>query len=557
MSTSDSTLESSLVLLEELALEDPELRLEFLGSRSSFPESQAGQADEARQRAAQRRHLEWFLLERPSEKLGGVPAQMLAEEWLERADSLERDGLEALSGSMAGVFEVTGVSLERGVWLRDLFGFGEYPLLEPEAATELSAGDLVVGRVFPVGDGLYRLSPAASCFRNRSLVEALHGDVERLRASRRGTLRIAQDELERLFFLPGALPATPSRSEVLRQTRSELTEVGLETHEVDALIDELVQAAASGDEGGGAVTEVLNLLAFETEVDLERARRALADLWAVLRAEEPASTPATASAEPLGTARAARNRRDMEDVRAALERFDEGRRSGRDLEALFSELEADLGLESSGGEDDDFAPDFPGVVGALVEEFIWDASRVDGPTAAEGLASLRSLSEYAAPIGVFEELGARELVDFCARWSLDQGRLRDARGARELLGALRAFCEWSEEQHAHALWKSFEGSWEALAEELPRHAELRRALGSSDEPAGELFELFALDGTRATLAPFDRSHRDEGEARLDLEAELAGRLRRGDLLRGARRGTRFACAAAYPAVLKGYLQPAG
>src|SRR4051812_41892897 len=163
--------------LEGLVREDPILAREFGESAPEFFQGRFDPARQAEDALARRRHLEWFLLERTSPALDGLAIQRLAEVDPERSGLDDPLRLAALMNSHAGIFEVSGVKPGEGLWLRDLSSGGEYPVLEPEAAQVLEKGDLIAGRIFPTTNGPHRLSRAAAFYRNRSLLDALRGDL--------------------------------------------------------------------------------------------------------------------------------------------------------------------------------------------------------------------------------------------------------------------------------------------------------------------------------------------------------------------------------------------
>jgi hypothetical protein len=405
-------------------------------------------------------------------------------------------------------------------------------------AHELALADLLVGRVFPVGDGTFRLSPAITGFRDPGLLSAVRTDVERLRRGRRGVLRIEQIELERLFF------DTPRRAAAAGDPRAailaELAATGLAEDDVADIVH-AIETAASAAAGEDAMTELLNRLAFDTSVDLGRVRVALIELRALAQQPRPRRVAPARRAEASAS------------VAAALAKFDEGRAAGADLEALFRELESDLGVDASDDEDVGEAPDFPGVVGAMVEEFLWELERERGDAAAAASAELRLFGRYAEKIGVYENLGARDLLDFAARWLLDEGEVHDAERAARILEALRGFCLWSEERHAHPLWSSFAPLWSRLRESLPRIAALRaRAEPAPD--AGTAQEVLAVDeGSVELKVPLGRA-----PARtVTIEPSLAAALRPGDLVRLSEATGAARLAACYPPELKELLASKG
>jgi hypothetical protein len=495
---SAETIERAIeVLLQRLAA-DAALQKELAAARQEF--FPGGPAD-GLPPEGERRLLEWFLLERPSPALGGVPIVAL-EELVE-----EPEVVAALRDSTAGVFEVSSVATGEGLWLEDLLHGGQRPVAEEEALDGLAPGDLLIGRLFPVGGGVARLSPAVTCFRNPALARALRTDLEQIRSGRRGVVRVGQAELERLFHGASAGPV-PAPSEVRRGTRAALVALGLPPEEAAALIEAVGRAASEGRAGG--VTELLNHLAFETEIDLEAARRVLIDQWEA----ECASRSGPPAAHAGG------------DVSAALAAFDEGRAAGQDLEALFQKLERDLGLEpEAAGDEDEGVPDFPGVVGAVIEEFLWDTEREHGTARAQGFAVLRCLGAYASDVGVFEELGRAHLVDFAGRWLLDESGLADPDQVAAVLAALEAFCRWTEERHAHPLWTLLEPAWADLSDAVPRLVRFRQQLAAS-EPGRGPFQVLRVE-SEAALVAGEGGH----EWMVPLTREQASHLRRGDLVR--------------------------
>jgi len=478
-------------------------------------------ADEARRMA--RRHAEWFLLERPSDALGGAPAEWALHNLAELdAPELEESALQALLSSRCGVFDVTSVKAGEGAWVRDLGAGGEYPLHEPEASRELAPGDLIVGRLFAVGESLYSVSPAAGVFRNARLREALQRDVESLRLGRRGVLRLSQLELEVMFWGGGGF----ANAEPLARAREFFARAGLGAVEIEALFQELAATPyepgrwVHGVRDGLAV--VLERLAFETHVDLEQARRLLLEAWPAL-ANPQRAAPTVAS-----------QRKDAVrgDVRAAMDAFDRGRDAGRDLEELFRELERDLELESEEIDPDAIdgapAPDFPGVVAAMVQEYVWETEREHGPDAARAAAPLAKFAQFGENIGVFENLGAHELLLFAALWLPERGALTSADEARAVLSALQRFCDWTQETQDIALGDAYREHLAGIELLLPRliEANAQRDGASSDPERGALYELLALEGVAGRV----RDRRGD-ELDVGLPSGLAARLAPGDWLR--------------------------
>lgn len=523
MTVSQAALESEFATQERELLLKPDLAREFVNSQVHFFAARDG-ASIARDTLSHRRHLEWFLLERASESESGVPLELLVHERAQSPDpeDVERDTvLAALLGSLASIFEVTSVVDGEGLWVRDLAGGGEYVLTEPELSGRLQLEDLVVGRIFPVGDSLHRVSNAAGFFRDERLSNAVRKDLERARAARTGSLRLSQLELEKMF-----LGSTAGREEedAWVKAREYLGKCGVAPERVEhvhAVLraqpydpENLVAGAADGL--GTALTE----LAFEGGVDLEAARVLLLAAWVQL--SRPVEQNAVRTREPRRSADGG------VDVAAAMKAFDEGRAEGRDLEQLFDELERDLGIDEDDNEEEAIAPDFPGVVGAMVEEYLWELEQEQGPEAAAAHAVLRRFAEYGADIGLFESLSVRELLVFGAVWLPEVGGLEGPEDARATLEALRDFCRWCETAQSVPLAQAFESGPSGMLESLPRVMAVNRAREGGVAPdEGSLHEVLAVEGSRVVLGDA------QGERlEVDLEPELAGKLVPGDRIRG-------------------------
>ena len=540
------TFEQGLALYTALVGEKPDLARELEASRVDFGPVPGDPSD---RKLYERRHLEWFLFDRHCESLQGAPVEALYGLWQERAlderpevGELGRAYLE----SIAGVFEVTSSRAGAGVVVDDLLGLGTYEVEEREAAGELQPGDLVVGRLHPIDAARYRFSPAAGAFRNPGLVEALRGDLEGMRQGRRGVLRIQQNELEKLFFASTASPevAAPSAPGGTYEDGQEravaaMRAAGIAPETCGEVLSAVGDSIAVGDPE--LIGDILDQLAFDTEVDLEELRRAFAEMADAYRRRS--STDAGASpAAPDRT------------VAEALQEFDRGRAAGGDLEELFGALERSLGVDAD-EEDaalvDGDAVNFPGVVGAVVEEFLWDVGRQGGEEAAVAMEPLRLFARYASKVDVFEELGAEQLLDFCARWILDESDL-DPDQARGLLQALESFCAWCEEQHAHPLKTAFSEKLGALRESVPRLIALR-ACTPADPLSPGAYRVCAVDGEAALVEEVAPVGEPGERLHVPLDGALAEGLREQDLV-CLTAGTPQRIGRLYPAQLEGVLQ---
>ena len=513
-----SVVEDVLTRCLERVAAVPELHAELEASARDFFVHGSPSGTTRETLLAARRHLEWFLHERPSAAAGGRPLEGLLEEL--GVGEAER----ALVDSFSGVFEVEEVLAGEGAWVRDLAGLASYALAEPGAADMFEVGDLLVGRLFPLERGLHHLSRAAGFFRDDELRAAVVRDLERLRGEGGShVLRILQGDLERMFFQPSAAATDPAAAaeagpDKVAEARAFLRTAGLSSSDARRLLARLT--AAPFDPGRlvhgarDALGDALDQLAFHTHADLDEARKLLTQAWA------------QRSAEGAGPA--------APDASSALEAFDRGRLAGRDVEELFDDLERDLALagDEGPGELDEGAlspaPDFPGVVGAMVDEFLWERGRKGADVAS--LECLRTLARFASAIGVFEELTAAELLRFTTFWLLEHRELDSPKEARRLVVALGAFCEWAEEGHEHPLASEFGETLTLLEESLPRAVSLNLALGRAARDAGDTGELLHYLGTDGGAARVRDG--DEHEHAVIVPAALRALLRPGDPLRG-------------------------
>ena len=395
-------------------------------------------------------------------------------------------------------------------------------------------GDLIVGRIFPLGEGRYHASPGDGVFRDPRIVAAIEQDLERLREGRsHAVMRLSQRELEGMFFgglleLASQPPADgePQAADeaAVAELESFLLGGGVEPSIVAAWLERmrLSPRDASGlvPESDALLTAILEVLAFETELDLDRARLLVLGAWPALQAAGEAARAERAEARASG---------ETVDVRTAMAEFDRDRAAGVDVETSFRELERKLGLDEEDGEGEAPAPDFPGVVGAMVEEFLWEAKLEHGEERARELEGLRLFASYTQKLGVFENLGARDFLAFATFWLPESRELSEAGEAERIVGALEAFGAWALETHGvEALESGLAESLASLRESLPRAVVANALLPAAGETQGELFTfLGSLEDGGARV----RGLGDE-DRRVVLDGALCRHLREGDLFRG-------------------------
>jgi hypothetical protein len=505
-------------------------------SRDDAQNSVCGARGESASKSADRRHLEWFLFEHAPAARAALVVEELLDTWRSRAPARLCEKTEAFLQSVTGIYTVMQSEAEAPVVLRCMTGMGSLGLGGAQTRGVLHPGDLVVGRLFPLGDGLHHLSPAAGIFRDPRLLAAIERDLEALRASRsRKIMRLSQFELESMFFGGGgSLAEATVDTNALEELREFLKLSGIPAEQVATWFKALGRRPCAADSltpgVGDSLAEVLETLAFDSDLDLDRARALL--LAALPALQGPDSGPSTAPAASHGDGN--------DHVAAAIKDFDRDRAAGLDVESSFLALESKLGLDDDDSDDDSEAPDFPGVVGAVVEEFLWETQAKEQKLH-EGL---RLFASYAHKIGVFENLGARDILSFAAFWVPESRQMKNGAEAERLMTALGAFGQWVVETHGiDVLDDELGDSLEHMRTSLPRAVVANALLPRVRDVEGELFAFVAAEGS-------DRGRiRDKAgvEREVSLPTQLASVLESGDLLRGFTRADgEFQVACCYP-----------
>ncbi len=576
MTLAPSTIERCLEVLGGLVRGLPELSAEFEASVESFFQgARPGAAGDPRETLlAGRRHLEWFLLEHHSATLRGSVAEKLAPAFRETVQAQLADeedaepqiealgaALESLLRSHTGVFEAESTGAEEAVWARDLGGFGTYALLTEGLEGRLRHGDLLVGRLYPAGDGGNVASPTIAIVRSPEVGAALTRDLARVREqSAVNVLRIGQRDLEAMFFSGredlGAPESTPveqgtegvpaSGGDPMQEALRALQAAGL----TEAMARDALRVLSSAPRDPARLVHgvedpmaaVMETLAFESEVDLGEARAALIQAWDLISPRAVSPSRGADQGDAHG---------DTEGPEAghaeAVEAFARGRERGEDATALLQKLEEDLGIAGDGPEEEGAeapAPDFPGVVGAMVDEMRWELQATRDGFDPTSLDPLQHLAAFARPIGVFEELKGRDLFQFATFWLQETGALGSDAEAQALVVALREFCEWALDAHEVDLGSEFLDALDGLETSLPRMRRANDALSAAQgapqgpppaEGEGEGYTVLSVDETQPEA--FETSGdqlrpRGGGEPLTVILPEvLRPHLEAGDLLR--------------------------
>ncbi len=524
-------LHRALVTLRDRALADHRLAAEFQRTRREFFGVDSHQAV---RHTAELRCIEWFLLEQESLALAATPIGVLKQPG-------DDDSLES---SRVGVYLVESVTADRAE-VRDLQDDEMEDLAIPPGVIE--AGDLVVGRIYPASRGTWHPSPAIAIYRpGHAIGEAFRRDLERLEIDR----RLTQIEIEKLLLQQ----ATHNREMTPVQDPPRLSAVaGAPGHrQVERIEAELETVMAQGGAPGlttqisdslaqttrmGTVTApLLEQLAFETKVDLDRVRRLLLELW---NAHHAVEAPVE-DAAPSGS-------QQVEDVSGGtlgqrLARvLDEGLSKKRDVEDLFRQLEAMAGIDGDDEDEDDALVDAgraildaaegvdmgAGDFAPLVTEYLWETKR--SGTSAEGTLQLWvGLQQNAAiPHANLEDITAQDVMRLLLHCYLRAQPRARADSVRAAYAELEQFSQWAETTQELSLKDALRGSSGALLDHLERLQDLGVALSSAPTADASAPLLLRVEDTGADGFGV-RS--DEGSHWILADKATSQLVREGDLL---------------------------
>ncbi|MCP5023792.1 MAG: hypothetical protein GY930_18745 [bacterium] len=510
-SDAEQAVRSGLDALQALALKQVGLQTEWDEAWGEFSQ-EAPPFENAQKKgsAACGRFREWFLLERHSATLMGTPMDRLLSEWRASHPDFTEHVEPLFLSSFTGIFEVGDLVEKQGAWLRDITGFGEFALQDPEGSGELHTGDLLVGRLYPVPGSLHVASGDATWIRSADLSKALEQDLNRMYGEGAKILRLAAPDLEAMFFHPNAPHRDASQSEATKEgaqsesaiaeAREFLTLAGWDRSDIERLFTELkgspLDPSALAASAGDPVGQALEQFAFHTQVDLAEARRILTQAWMAFGKKQTAPEAAVTAANQGSC-----------DTQEAVDRFAAAQASGGDMEHHFHELEQSLGLPADPVEEDtEKSPDFPGVVGAMVAEFQWDLERQNKAIPCWN-DRLQPFAEYTRTIGAFEDLSRREVLSYCCFWTLEQDLLEGPGAAEETVQALEQFTLWAQQEHEMPLYEECKTLLGDLQSSLPRIVELNALVADQPAPDGsDSGQLFSVGETQdnGTTALIDR-----------------------------------------------------
>lgn len=542
-----------------LAAEWQRARREFFGGDGRVPDG----ADASAAPPAELRFAEWFLLERESDLRGEVPAQLP-----QYAEAGER-----LLDSQSGVFLVeapTGAA----VAALDLQDDTVLELVVPPGS--LQGGDLLVGRLY--GNGGARWTPSTACavFRpGTEIGRAFQRDLQKLELDR----RLQQIELEHLLLrrpdhqagptaaaaeqpvvdpVGGSAAAGASlESPAEPSVPLEHLEADLERMLVDAGSDlsaaGLSQQLLLAVRPGPVVGPVLEQLAFDTTVDLDRLRELLVQIWNAhhrdeLDEQEPLA-PKPAPGETLGE--------------RLVRTLDEGLAQHRDVGELFAQLERMAGIEpepeddaaaaaddeADGDPDDDgeparardrddedddaaearFGDPEAGDLQPLVEEHLWETGRSADPT-----SSLRLWAELQRNLPLprtdLEQVTPGDLMRLLLHVYLGAAPAGRARAVRSTFEELRTFYDWAAATQELAFGAVLDQCRGALLDQVDRLQAAGQALSTEDRGRSRpaILQIEDLDGNG-----FGVGDDDGGHHWIPAVPQVTSNLQVGDLLLGS------------------------
>jgi len=503
------------------------------------------------------RFREWFLLERQSLVMGTAPIvalELSAEE-------------QPLQASTAGVYAVT-VKVGEPARGRDMQD-GEAEALElcaPEGA--LLDGDLLIGRMYRGAEDRWVPSAAVAVYRpGMRVAAAIQTDLGQLGLER----RLTQLELEQLLLrqqqaVDAASAAAPTRPvEHLEAELEQLFAEAGDRFEATDISESLHASATTGE----VINSLLDELAFETTVDLDRARRLLLELWNAhhqlddSRVLEPRCGLAATDDEatdpaPAGAASAGDNVQPLVDPSAEtlgqrlVRELDAGIAARQDIEELFEKLEALAGIDPAETDQDegdpmalveevmgptaevmtgDGSPADAGDFDPLLQEYLWETDQRQ-TAAAQSLGLFLQLQHNAPlPRTDLESITGQDLMRLLLHVYLAGSPKARAQAVRQALTAVREFFEWLQETQEFNLQTVHAACRDVSLEQFDRLQAAGLALSTGDiEPDARPPALLHV----VDIGPAGFGLRGEDSHDWITTSECAAaQLREGDLLLGA------------------------
>lgn len=467
--------------LNQRAVGDHRLLAESQRARREYFGESAAAGAPAPTAMQEHRFLEWFLLERESLSLAAVPVDVLTQSGDE----------EGLLGSTAGVYRVESM-FDGGVEVRDLQEDEAIEVACPAGA--LRVGDLMVGRMYAGERGGWQPSAAVAVYRpGQTIAVAFQRDYARLELDR----RLSQLEVEHLLLrrqstadlMPEVAQAPPVANIVepgeplrpVEHIEADLEAV-LTSGGARGVATEVSDVLLAAERPGPVVGPLLDQLAFDTEVDLDRARRLMLELWASHRARTAEAMPPAPEVDPPPTTAVPGETLGERLVRT----LDAGLGKKQDLDELFRQLEAMAGIEpdeeeeeidedlaaalqaavpaTMGGKDDDYDGDLE----PLIAEFVWETN-AEGSADAAVLQGWCELQRNAAlPHTDVEQITGQDLMRLLLHVYLRAEPKQRATAVRAAFAGVERFSAWAESTQELSLRRALDACQGAILAEVER-----------------------------------------------------------------------------------------
>ncbi len=543
---------------------DPRLQAEHARARREFfgGDDPMYAVGDAALEAAEIRFAEWFLLERENDNLGLQPIVHFRD----LHKSADEASFELLSSSLTSMFIVESNKTERPR-VRDLQG-GERHDLEG-VPDPVRPGDILVGRLFEAGTGAYIPSCVMAILAaSPQVAVAFQKDLKGLGVDR----RLTQAELEHLLFRRWGESAA-ERSQAQAETKPvEHVEAELEKLFEQAGIagqystTDLSAAVKLLEEPGPALADFMDQMAFDTDIDLERLRGTMAELWAAHQKQKSsAGRDAADSLDSGAVAKDAQSKKPQsedpkteagkkpEDASQAASdsaakpagfipvdlpppkapksadeddssplgsriaaRLEEGLEGKEDIEALFASVEEMLGEKIDVDESEDIGTAEVGDVEALVREFVWEG----GVGADDELLLkrfLETLETAPIPHSDLEGLRPDDYLRFLLERWLGSKPSERVQVVEQAFGLIEGLIEWAERTQGYVLAEHLVEVKRVFVDDLARLQSVSLQLSTSDQPDegnGDLALMEIVTGYSGRVTVLIGDSKDEVEVKV-------------------------------------------
>ena len=475
--------------LQERLISDASLQLEWTQAQEDF-----GHTSDI---GALNRCMEWFLFEREAQIFGHAPAFHWAP-----SDLTPENPWMPLLDNFLGLFIPKGDAPNGGLLLEDLWsGRAIVAALPPQTAPKEGCDRVFMGRWVLVDETHSLPLPGLCTLEAPGLIAALEADLNAERA-KHSKAKLSQLSCEQ--WLQGLELETES-TQAPRQELEQLFE-GVEELCVE---DVIAQVQSLG------LSEVMNQMAFQTELDLQKVQSLIRH---ILIEKKRTSTVKEQSG--------GNHEHGEEDLQKAVGQFLSAFKEGSQPEAAFEAIETALDMSPDSEEpwleegtgDESFGPQTASGLSTWIAMWAWEQSQEDKQPSESCLKVIQSFCDWAES-QTEDSLDAHEIQESQV-WSflLLQG---GEHPLRECWAILQPFLKWALEQQGAGL----RCLWGVEGEQT-----LTRLIHSLEERAQDV----AVAQSQAKLLEGDpQSVRSDDKERAPVRGLTAGsKVRPGDLLLG-------------------------